>query len=184
MRCRDITRLEEKHGFDMLKLINSVHRHTDDGMDFFVYGVTSILAALKVVLSEETALFEMFRQYISKAKKRITDFKLVFTYNDLKKCFAKKDGVVLNTIHGIKGDEYSTVIGFGLLNGYLPNWAYIIQPDLKPYRNCETKRLLYVLCSRAKINLFLFSETGHKTQSHADYRPTDELFANEGKQST
>lgn len=43
------------------------------------------------------------------------------------------------------------------------------------YRMVETKRLLYVLCSRAKQNLYLFSEKGRKTQKGYEYKATDEL---------
>ena len=88
----------------------------------------------------------------------------------------EKSGIVINTIHGIKGEEYTTVIAFGLLNGMLPNWSYIIQNSKKQLRTNETNKLLYVLASRAKENLFLFSEKGHLTKSQNEYTPTDELY--------
>ena len=87
----------------------------------------------------------------------------------------EKSGIVINTIHGVKGEEYTTVIAFGLLNGMLPNWSYILQEDKMPLRESETKKLLYVLSSRAKENLFLFSEKGYFTRGGTEYTPTDEL---------
>ena len=40
----------------------------------------------------------------------------------------------------------------------------------------QTKKLLYVVCSRAKKNLFLFSEQGRTTQKGAPLLSTDEIL--------
>lgn len=37
------------------------------------------------------------------------------------------------------------------------------------------RKLLYVLCSRAKKNLYLFSEYGRTTKNGLEYSSTDEL---------
>ncbi|MFQ9893481.1 MAG: hypothetical protein ACLRWH_10020 [Emergencia sp.] len=58
--------------------------------------------------------------------------------------------MVISTLHGVKGEEYTSVIATGLLNGYLPHWDYILSPMKKSCRKNETYKLLYVLCSRAK----------------------------------
>ena len=76
----------------------------------------------------------------------------------------------------IKGEEYNTVIAFDLLNGHLPHWDYIIEDSKKELRLHETNNLLYVLCSRAKVNLYLYSEIGRKTQRGNAYTATDELY--------
>ena len=96
-------------------------------------------------------------------------------YDDICSFFKEKQGVVISTIHGVKGEEYNTVIGFGLLNGVIPHWDYILKSDLKPIRESETKKLLYVLMSRAKQNLFLFSENDRITKNGSPLSPTDEL---------
>ena len=90
---------------------------------------------------------------------------------DLEKCFEEKHGVVISTIHGVKGEEYNTVIAFGLLNGYIPHWNDIYGGD----RIRAAYKLLYVLGSRAKENLYLISETGRTTQKGALYTATDEV---------
>ena len=79
--------------------------------------------------------------------------------NQLVSILEIKNGVVISTLHGVKGEEYTTVIAFGLLNGYLPHWDYIMNSTKIDRRN-ETCKLLYVLCSRAKRTLYLFSERG------------------------
>lgn len=72
-------------------------------------------------------------------------------------------------IHGIKGEEYTVVIGYDLLNGHLPNWNIIKNKN-------ETLKLLYVLCSRAKSALYLFSETGRTTRTGHPLTSTNELY--------
>lgn len=62
--------------------------------------------------------------------------------------FPRKSGVVINSYHGVKGEEYTTVIAFGFLNGLIPNWDLII--NKKDSRTIETQKLLYVVCSRSK----------------------------------
>lgn len=39
----------------------------------------------------------------------------------------------------------------------------------------KSYKLLYVLCSRAKMNLYLFSESGRTTRNGSQYTSTDEL---------
>lgn len=59
------------------------------------------------------------------------------------------------------------------------NYLQIVNyKNLKPlYREDETKKLLYVVCSRAKKNLYLFSEQGRTTQRGAPLLSTDEILA-------
>ncbi|MEI9913240.1 MAG: ATP-dependent helicase [Bacteroidota bacterium] len=76
--------------------------------------------------------------------------------NVLKRVFNSKSGVVVSTCHGVKGEEYDTVIAFGLLDGFIPNWN---DPDA-----LASNKLLYVMCSRAKNHLYLISERGHNTR--------------------
>ena len=114
-----------------------------------------------------------YKAFLSKANQRINDFKIAHTYNDLCSFFKEKDGVVISTLHGTKGEEYHTVIAFGLLKGYLPHWDIVI--NHAGIAHNETLKLLYVICSRAKEHLYLFSECGHCTQKGAPYTPTPEL---------
>ena len=117
----------------------------------------------------------MIERFFEKIDSRVKQYKLPTDYDSISKYFRDKRGVVISTIHGVKGEEYTTVIAVSLLNGYLPHWDYIYQPDKKPLRKTETLKLLYVLCSRAKQNIYLFSETGRKTKKGSEYTSTDEL---------
>jgi hypothetical protein len=62
------------------------------------------------------------------------------------------------------------------MNGYIPHWDTIINKTPQ-YREAETKKLLYVVCSRAKKNLYLFSEQGRTTRKGYSLTATDELMA-------
>ena len=50
------------------------------------------------------------------------------------------------------------------------------EEDLRPIRVEETNKLLYVLCSRAKENLYLFAEKGRTTRKGYPLSCTDELL--------
>ena len=62
----------------------------------------------------------------------------------------------------IKGEEFETVIAFGLLEGYLPHWNDIFRSSDNGLKSAN--KLMYVICSRAKKNLHLLSERGRTTK--------------------
>ena len=65
----------------------------------------------------------------------------------------KKKGITISTNHGVKGAEFDTVIAFGLLDGYVPHFSESNKEE-------SAKRILYVIASRARKNLYLISEQG------------------------
>lgn len=80
-------------------------------------------------------------------------------------------GVVINTCVGVKGEEFETVIAYGLLNGYIPHWNEIFSGNAID----ASKKLMYVICSRAKLNLHLISERGRTTRRGDELTMTPEL---------
>lgn len=86
-----------------------------------------------------------------------------------KQCFKEKEGVVINTFHGVKGEEYTTVIAFGLLYGYVPHWNIINNKPLR-YQTDETKKLLYVVCSRDKKISIFFRNRGVLRKRDGNFR--------------
>lgn len=137
--------------------------------------MSAIFNVLKIADESEKSLLETYSNFMNEVNERIKRNSISCSYQACCNCFKEREGIVVNTIHGVKGEEYTTVIAFDLLNGHLPHWDYIIDKNKKPYRTIETKKLLYVLCSRAKQNLYLFSEKGRKTQKGYEYTATDEL---------
>lgn len=160
---------------DLLKNANSKDITEKNGISVYEKAVEHIFRSMKVSLSDNEKLLKTYKLFIEKSNNRMAKNDLSSDYDDICSFFKEKQGVVISTIHGVKGEEYNTVIGFGLLNGVIPHWDYILKSDLKPIRESETKKLLYVLMSRAKQNLFLFSENDRITKNGSPLSPTDEL---------
>lgn len=95
----------------------------------------------------------------------------LYPIESFKKVFRQKDGITVSTIHGVKGEEYDTMIGFALLDDYLPHFA-----DLNGEANA--KKILYVLASRARKNLHIISEYGRgvNRMSPEGKQPTPSLY--------
>lgn len=169
-----------KDGFDNLSLLKTINgivqkKRFKDGIDCLYTVFSSIMSYFRGSISSGDAIMRSFNVFIEKAESRIKNNDLARDYDSIAKCFDEKKGIVITTIHGTKGEEYDTVIAIELLNGVLPHWDYIRKDNLKTQRRDITNRLLYVLCSRAKKNLYLFSETGRYTNSGYPYLATDEL---------
>ena len=90
------------------------------------------------------------------------------------KSLRSKKGIVVSTAHGVKGEEYRVIIAFALLYGFIPHWDTIF--NNKEGAETEAKKLLYVICSRAKEKLFLFAESGRTNAKGNEYTVTPELL--------
>lgn len=166
---------DEIDNYKILKIINSISETDENGVVYLQKAINNFLIEIGIDLNIESRLQKAYEDFILKVKDRVKNNHLSTDIDTFKQCFKEKEGVVINTFHGVKGEEYTTVIAFGILNGYIPHWDTIIN---KPhYRESETKKLLYVVCSRAKQNLYLFSEQGRTTQKGAPLTSTDEIVA-------
>lgn len=95
------------------------------------------------------SFFDSALKRIAKAKKDGLD--IIENIDFFKRAFKPRTGITISTIHGVKGAEFENVISFSLLEGLVPHWA-------SPNQQESSKKLLYVICSRAKRNVFLLSE--------------------------
>lgn len=166
---------EKIDSYRILKIINSISKINENAIAYLEKVITKFFSELKVDLSIEVSLCKAYENFIAEVKNRVENNHLSTDIDVFKQCFKEKDGVVINTFHGVKGEEYTTVIAFGILGGYIPHWD-IIRNKSSDYRKAETKKMLYVVCSRAKKNLYLFSEQGRITQNGNQLRPTDEIL--------
>lgn len=128
-------------------------------MVYLQKAINSFLIELGIDLNLESRLQKAYEDFILMVKDRVKNNHLSTDVDTFKQCFKEKEGVVINTFHGVKGEEYTTVIAFGILNGYIPHWNTIIKKS-HDYRESETKKLLYVVCSRAKKNYISFLNRG------------------------
>lgn len=160
---------------DILYSVNSTEFIDSDFIQTLKKAIENIFKMLKIEMNDN--IKTIYEEFFNKIDERINTYNLGVDCNTIIKSFKERSGIVVSTIHKIKGEEYTTVIAFDLLNGHLPHWNYIMDDDSKPQREKETKKLLYVLCSRAKKNLYLFSEKGRYTKKDFAYLPTDELIS-------
>lgn len=160
--------------FRVLKIINANQEMDADGIICLQRDIENFFSALYIDLGVETKLAKAYHDFIEKIQERAKKNQLSTERGVFEQCFKEKDGVVINTFHGVKGEEYNTVIAFGILNGYIPHWDLIWNKP-QQYREDETKKLLYVVCSRAKKKLYLFSEQGRITKKGDVLTPTNEI---------
>ena len=150
----------------ILKIINSISSKETEGLVYLEDCFIQLLSIIEINKDQNEYLKAHWDSFFTGAKKRLEnlDFNLSHDIDSFRKMFRHEEGVVVNTCHGIKGEEFNTVIAFGLLHGILPN-----KNDKTPL---AAEKLLYVICSRAKSELHLISEKGRKTNI-----PTSQLSA-------
>ena len=166
---------EQIDSYRVLKVINSIYPTNENGIAYLQEAITKFLVGIGIELSIEASLYKAYEDFMERIKDRVKNNHLSTDIDVFRQCFKEKEGVVINTFHGVKGEEYTTVIAFGILKGYIPHWDIIINKPID-YQKNETKKLLYVVCSRVKKNLFLFSEQGRTTQKGAPLLSTDEIL--------
>lgn len=152
----------------LLKVINSADVDEEDGLNFLSQCFDFIFNALDISWDKYDCLQEHRGAFFESAAERIRRIEnegidYIGDVQTFYKAFEPRDGVTVSTIHGIKGAEFDSVIAFALLEDAVPHFS---DPDKRKSAN----KLLYVICSRARKNLHLISETG-RNQSY----PTLEL---------
>jgi hypothetical protein len=149
----DISNLTPK---SFLKICNSIEINENNGLKYLRSFFNEICNKLSIQLNNYPLLEEHHSSFFSSSEQRIK--KLIQEGNiyieDIeyfKKVFKQKEGITVSTIHGVKGEEYDTMIGFALLDDYLPHFSDLHKDD-------SSRKLLYVLASRARKNLHIISE--------------------------
>jgi DNA helicase-2/ATP-dependent DNA helicase PcrA len=160
----------------LLRLINAISSSETEGMSYLRDVFSQLLVSMDLNLDSSNALITSFNTFFEKAESRIATAGggMSTEVSSFRKLFSHPAGVVVSTCHGVKGEEYDTVIAFGLLKGYVPHWSVIINgTELKASE--QESKLLYVICSRAKRRLHLIAETGRTTQVGRPYETAELL---------
>ena len=166
----DISRINNK-GF--LRICNSISIHEDDGLKYLEHFFNKICDEIGIKINSYQLLEEHYKSFFESSRIRIKRLisegnPFIGEIENFRKVFKQRHGVTVCTIHGVKGEEYDTMIGFALLDDYVPHFN-----DSNGAQN--SKKLLYVLASRARKNLHIISEK---------YRSIHEYYAPEGKVPT
>jgi DNA helicase II / ATP-dependent DNA helicase PcrA len=174
-RVQTNTEFHAKFGVErnLLKLINTISSAHTEGIDYLHDCFDQFLKAIEIDYTEFAQLAENRECFFDNIKKRLddTDFKVPSDIQSFKSFYREMTGVTINTCVGIKGEEFETVIVYGLLNGYIPHWNEIFSGNSID----ASKKLMYVICSRAKTNLHLISEKGRTTKKGDELTITPEL---------
>jgi superfamily I DNA/RNA helicase len=150
--------VSEISGKRFLKICNSISINESDGLKYLGNFFAEICNHLSILMDDYDMLHEHYTAFFESSKSRIDRLikegnPCIGEIESFRKVFKQKDGITVSTIHGVKGEEYDTMIGFALLDDYVPHFN-----DSKGYENA--KKLLYVLASRARKNLHIISEYG------------------------
>ncbi len=153
----------------LLRLTNSIECSETEGIAYLEDVFRQLMTHLKINFEDHSSLIEPWNSFFEKAYDRLknAEYNIQSDILSLKKMFKRPGGVVVTSCHSIKGEEYETVICFGILKGYIPNWNSIISDHIDD--DIEARRLLYVIITRAKKNLHLISEYGRRTQRGNSY---------------
>lgn len=150
-----------------LRLCNSIKIDEKNGLKYLESFFIEVRKNLTIDINCYPTLLEHYNSFFESSQSRIDKLKkdgnsFIGDIENFRKVFKQRDGITVSTIHGVKGEEYDTMIGFALLEDYIPHFN-------DPNGKINSKKLLYVLSSRARKNLHLISEAGRNV--HPYYRP-------------
>lgn len=145
---------EQIDSYRVLKVINSIYPTNENGIAYLQEAITKFLVGIGIELSIEASLYKAYEDFMERIKDRVKNNHLSTDIDVFRQCFKEKEGVVINTFHGVKGEEYTTVIAFGILKGYIPHWDIIINKPID-YQKNETKNY-YMLFVREQRKIYFF----------------------------
>ncbi len=119
----------------LLRVINSFSSEETEGLAYLRDIFGQFLQAIHLDVESCMALKEAHDGFFGKAERHLAGAidALPTGVDSFRRLFSHPAGVVVNTCHGVKGEEYETVIAFGLLRGYVPHWnAVFVATTTRP----------------------------------------------------
>ena len=150
----DISQINNRR---LLKLCNSININESDGLKYLEMFFCQICERLGIIIPDFPTLREHYDSFFESSNNRIErlfneGIDYIGNIETFKKVFQQRKGITVSTYHGVKGTEFDTVIAFALLQDYIPHFS-------DPNGVGNSRKLLYVIASRARKNLFLIAET-------------------------
>ncbi len=151
----DISELSSKR---LLKICNSIKIDETDGLTHLEIFFNEVSDILSININNYPTLIEHYNSFFNSSRKRIDRLvkegnEFIGDIENFRKVFKQREGITVSTVHGVKGEEYDTMIGFAILDDYIPHFS-----DTNGDQN--SRKMLYVLASRARKNLHIISEKG------------------------
>jgi superfamily I DNA/RNA helicase len=158
---------------DLLRQCNAVSVSASDGLTYLEEFFARLFSSLNIPFERFEQLRAHHVAFFESSVARIDRLQRdgvsgIGDVSFFRKVFQNSAGVTVSTIHGVKGAEFDVVIAYALLEGMVPHFS-----DSDGDRSA--RRLLYVIGSRARKNLHLFSETGRRRWGDNFYGPTARL---------
>lgn len=165
-----------------LRECNSIRLLQNDGLLYLCEFFTLLMDRLGInwrshaLLAEHhQAFFDSSAAKIERLRREGTTF--IGGIEFFRKVFQHRSGITVNTIHGVKGGEFDVVIAFGLLQGMIPHFS---EENERGGGIDSSKKMLYVVGSRARKHLHLISEQLRmRGGGRGPYAPTESLAAYE-----
>jgi len=157
----------------LLRASNSIKPTETDGLAYLTLVFDELLGGFGIDYEQFDTLREHQEAFFKSSQVKIERLakegaKSLSEIDMFRRVFSGRTGVTISTIHGVKGAEFDAVIAYGLLDGMVPHFS---DPDQADAAN----KLLYVICSRARKNLHLLSETGRSDGRGQTRDPTEVL---------
>lgn len=153
----------------LLRECNAIEIDEEDGLSYLRLFFDELLFQLGVEVADHPVLQEHYDAFFADSQVRLDRLQRdglqgISGITMFRRVFASRSGITISTVHGVKGAEYDAVIAFALLEGMVPHFN---DQDAD-----SASKLLYVICSRARKNLHLISESGRLTPRQDIYAPT------------
>jgi len=159
----------------LLRECNTITIDEEIGLDYLRRFFDELFARLKIPFHEFVQLEEHYQAFFASSESRISRLESegidgIGGIEFFRKVFQSRAGITVSTIHGVKGAEFDVVIAYALLEGMVPHFN-------DKNGDISAQKLLYVVGSRARKNLYLFSESGRRKGRSDVYEPTKLLAA-------
>ncbi|MGK0427273.1 MAG: superfamily I DNA/RNA helicase [Ulvibacter sp.] len=159
----------------VIKAVNNINLSFDVEIQVFVeHLIDGFCESLNLNIADVSTAFDAKQVFIASIINRVSEYEIANIASGLREYYRYKNGITISTYHQTKGEEYELVIAYGMLKGKLPHWNDIYAGGSQ-VADYVARRLLYVICSRAKRHLYLISEKGHATRRGDSLIPTEQL---------
>lgn len=158
-----------------LRECNAINIDEANGLTYLQRFFDALFACLNIQYHEFEQLEEHYQAFFASSESRIARIESegvvgICGIDFFRKVFQSRSGITVSTIHGVKGAEFDVVIAYALLEGMVPHFNDV-------NGSVSAQNLLYVIGSRARKNLHLFSETCRRRGRYDVYEPTILLAA-------
>lgn len=157
-----------------LRACNAIEIAEENGLTYLRSFFDTLFERIGIYFHEFSQLEEHYKAFFESSESRIARLESegvdeIANVRFFKKVFQNRTGITVSTIHGVKGAEFDVVIAYALLEDMVPHFS-----DSNGIESAQ--KMLYVVGSRARKNLHLFSESGRK-KGYSYYEPTRVLAA-------